>query len=70
MFAIGKQFYLCNNMNLNIFIGVAIATEGALVAITKQFGRKQGCPPKPGIGHEPIRLASLQRNEHGSGTPS
>lgn len=70
MFAIGKRFYLRNNMNLNMFIGVAIATEGALVAITKQFSRKQGATAKPGMGHEPIRLASLRRNEHGSGTPS
>lgn len=44
MFAIGKRFYLFNNINLNMFIGVAIATEGALVAITKQFGCKQGVP--------------------------
>jgi hypothetical protein len=33
-------------MTRNIFIGGAIATKGALVAITKQFGRKQGVPAK------------------------
>jgi hypothetical protein len=37
-------------MTRKIFIGGAIATEGALVAITKQFGRKQVAPAKAQMG--------------------
>ncbi len=42
--AIGNRLWLCKPMTRKIFIGGAIATEGALVAITKQFGCKQGVP--------------------------
>jgi hypothetical protein len=46
-------------MNRNIFIGGVIATEGALVAITKQFSRKQGAPAKAQHG-DMSQFASLR----------